>query len=319
MSAMPDDPDHFVAWARGDREFVREALARLHEVHGIPLDVAFSKLSRKQRDLLLNGAANGVRKTEPAGQRHRRKPSDPFGADFEGLLPNLRRRYDQGTWTERELLEPYRALRECPECNGERLNAASRAVKVHGRTISEYVSLPVSDAVEVFERLELSPRESLIAGRILREVRERLHFLNNVGVGYLTLHRGAATLSGGEGQRIRLATQIGSSLTGVLYVLDEPSIGLHQRDNRKLLDTLARLRDLGNTVIVVEHDEETIRRADYVVDLGPAAGVHGGEVIFQRREDGAVDEILAHPRPAEDAAEESGGDLDLERNALPRE
>ncbi len=197
------------------------------------------------------------------------------------MIPNLRRRYEQGNWVEQEALEPYRALRPCPTCQGERLKAQSRAVKVKGRTISEYVGLPISEVVRVIDSLELSDRESLIASRILREIRDRLHFLNDVGVGYLTLGRSAATLSGGEGQRIRLATQIGSNLTGVLYVLDEPSIGLHQRDNRALLSTLARLRDLGNTVVVVEHDEETIRTADYVIDLGPGAGEHGGHVIFQ--------------------------------------
>ena len=147
--------------------------------------------------------------------------------------------------------------------------------------MADYVSLPISEATVVFDAFALTEREALIASRVLREIRERLRFLYDVGVGYLTLNRSAATLSGGEGQRIRLATQIGANLTGVLYVLDEPSIGLHQRDNRKLLATLARLRDLGNTVVVVEHDEETIRTADYVVDLGPGAGEHGGDVIFQ--------------------------------------
>jgi excinuclease ABC subunit A len=154
-------------------------------------------------------------------------------------------------------------------------------VKVKGRGIAEYVNQPISDALAVFESFQLTEREALVAGRVLREIRERLRFLDDVGVGYLTLNRSAATLSGGEGQRIRLATQIGANLTGVLYVLDEPSIGLHQRDNRRLLTTLSRLRDLGNTVVVVEHDEETIRTADYVVDLGPGAGEHGGHVIFQ--------------------------------------
>jgi len=147
--------------------------------------------------------------------------------------------------------------------------------------MSDYVNLPISEALDVFETLYLTDREAIIAERVLKEIQERLRFLNDVGVGYLTLGRSAATLSGGEGQRIRLATQIGANLTGVLYVLDEPSIGLHQRDNRKLLSTLARLRDLGNTVIVVEHDEETIRVADYVIDLGPGAGDLGGHVIFQ--------------------------------------
>ena len=172
-------------------------------------------------------------------------------------------------------------LRECPDCHGHRLKAQSLSVKVKGRGIADYVSLPISEAVDVFDAFELTERETLIASRVMREIRDRVRFLHDVGVGYLTLNRSAATLSGGEGQRIRLATQIGAHLSGVLYVLDEPSIGLHQRDNRKLLSTLSRLRDLGNTVVVVEHDEETIRTADYVVDLGPGAGEHGGTVIFQ--------------------------------------
>jgi excinuclease ABC subunit A len=187
-----------------------------------------------------------------------------------------------------EDLEPYRTLRECPACHGHRLKAQSLSVKVKGRGIADYVNLPISEATRLFESLELTERETLIANRVLREIRERLRFLDEVGVGYLTLNRSAATLSGGEGQRIRLATQIGANLTGVLYVLDEPSIGLHQRDNRKLLSTLLRLRDLGNTVIVVEHDEETIRTADYVVDLGPGAGEHGGHVIFQGRPEALI-------------------------------
>jgi excinuclease ABC subunit A len=155
--------------------------------------------------------------------------------------------------------------------------------------MAEYVTLPISSAVDVFNAFELTERETLIASRVLREIQDRLRFLNDVGVGYLTLNRSAATLSGGEGQRIRLATQIGANLTGVLYVLDEPSIGLHQRDNRKLLATLSHLRDLGNTVVVVEHDEETIRTADYVVDLGPGAGEHGGQLIFQGRPEQLLD------------------------------
>jgi excinuclease ABC subunit A len=272
-------------WARGDRAFVREALDRLRAVHGIDPDVGFGKLPRKQRDLLLHGTG-GARRAD--GSR-RRRSVDPFGEDFEGLLPNLRRRYEDGTWSERELLEPYRALRECSACHGERLRPESRAVRFKGRSIAEYVSLPLAEARRAFDGIVLDAREIPVAGRILREIRDRLRFLTDVGVGYLTLARSAASLSGGEGQRIRLATQIGASLTGVLYVLDEPSIGLHQRDNRQLLQTLCRLRDLGNTVIVVEHDEETIRTADYVVDLGPGAGEHGGEVIFQ----GTPDLLLA--------------------------
>ena len=167
----------------------------------------------------------------------------------------------------------------CQECNGQRLRSDSLSVRVGGRGIADYTSLPIEDSVEAFEQIKLNPREEQIAGGILREIRNRLRFLKTVGLGYLTLDRTSSTLSGGEGQRIRLATQIGSQLRGVLYVLDEPSIGLHPRDNQKLLETLTALRDLGNTVLVVEHDEETIRRADYVVDLGPGAGAHGGEVV----------------------------------------
>jgi excinuclease ABC subunit A len=272
-------------WAKGDRKLVREALNTLGKTFGIDLALPFRRLPKKLRDLIFFGASGGAGRAESAGAKKKttksRDRKDPFGAGFEGLVPNLRRRYEEGSWLDREDLEPFRALRPCPTCTGERLKAQSLAVRVKGRTISEYVNLPISEAVRTFDALELSDRETLIANRILREIRDRLHFLFDVGVGYLTLGRSAATLSGGEGQRIRLATQIGSNLTGVLYVLDEPSIGLHQRDNRALLSTLARLRDLGNTVIVVEHDEETIRTADYVVDLGPGAGEHGGHVIFQ--------------------------------------
>ncbi len=247
------------AWARGDRKLVREALQGLSRDFGIDLTVPFGKLPRKHREVVLFGA----------------------GKSFEGILPNLRRRYDEGTWAEQAELEPYRSLRPCAVCGGRRLKAQSLSVRVKGRTIADYVDLPIAEALRAVDGLQLTDREAIIAERILREIQDRLRFLNDVGVGYLTLGRSAATLSGGEGQRIRLATQIGANLTGVLYVLDEPSIGLHQRDNRKLLATLARLRDLGNTVIVVEHDEETIRTADYVIDLGPGAGEHGGHVIFQ--------------------------------------
>ena len=271
-------------WAKGDRKLVREALGSLSRTFTIDLALPFRRLSKKIRDILFFGAAGAGRRGDADSTRKKtknREAKDPFGSGFEGLVPNLRRRYEEGTWLDQENLEPYRALRPCPTCSGERLKSQSRAVRVKGRTMSEYVGLPISEAVRVFDTLELSDREGLIANRILREIRDRLHFLDDVGVGYLTLGRSAATLSGGEGQRIRLATQIGSNLTGVLYVLDEPSIGLHQRDNRALLSTLARLRDLGNTVVVVEHDEETIRTADYVIDLGLGAGEHGGRVIFQ--------------------------------------
>jgi excinuclease ABC subunit A len=293
-------------WARGDRKLVKQAITTLARTYGIDPDVPFARLPKKHRDLVLFGpggakAARAARAVAPPDAdpeeedeepsfelpRGRRAPSepDPFGRGFEGVIPNLRRRYEEGSWAVQDDLEPYRTLRECPACHGQRLRPESLAVRVKGRGIADYVNLPISEALGVFDGLELTEREALIATRVLREIRERLQFLHDVGVGYLTLNRSAATLSGGEGQRIRLATQIGANLTGVLYVLDEPSIGLHQRDNRKLLTTLARLRDLGNTVIVVEHDEETIRTADYVVDLGPGAGEHGGEVIFQGRPD----------------------------------
>ena len=293
-------------WARGDRKLVREAVMTLARTYGLDPDAPFNKLPRKHRELVLFGPAGAAKQEKVAAKaaaarvaadeededddeefelpRRRstaKSEADPFGRNFEGVIPNLRRRYVEGSWAVEEDLEPYRTLRECPACHGQRLKPQSLAVKVKGRGIADYVSVPISDALAVFESFELSEREALIAGRVLREIRERLRFLDDVGVGYLTLNRSAATLSGGEGQRIRLATQIGANLTGVLYVLDEPSIGLHQRDNRRLLTTLSRLRDLGNTVVVVEHDEETIRTADYVVDLGPGAGEHGGHVIFQ--------------------------------------
>jgi excinuclease ABC subunit A len=250
-------------WAKGDRKLVREALQSLNREFGIELTIPFSRLPKKQRDLLMFGTPRGT------------------SQKFEGIVPNLRRRYEDGTWAEQAELELYRTLRACPTCGGRRLKQESLSVRVKGRTIADYVDLPISEALTSFDSLQLTDREAIIAERILREIQDRVRFLHDVGVGYPTLGRSAATLSGGEGQRIRLATQIGANLTGVLYVLDEPSIGLHQRDNRKLLTTLARLRDLGNTVVVVEHDEETIRTADWVIDLGPGAGEHGGHVIFQ--------------------------------------
>ena len=270
-------------WTAGDRTLVREALTGLSRHFGVDLDTPFNRLPPRLRKILLDGPAKTTSHPVAPAKRTSRgaKTTAPFGRDFEGILPNLRRRYAAGSWSQQELLEPLRSLQTCSGCQGERLRPASRAVRVKGRTIAEFLTLPIAEAVEAFGAITLSERESLVAERVLREIRDRLGFLNDVGVGYLTLARGAATLSGGEGQRIRLATQIGANLTGVLYVLDEPSIGLHQRDNRLLLSTLARLRDLGNTVVVVEHDEETIRASDYVVDLGPGAGEHGGEVIFQ--------------------------------------
>ncbi len=215
-----------------------------------------------------------------------------FRKPFEGVIPSLMRRHRE---TEspglREEIERYMSLEPCAACEGARLKPESLAVRVAGQNIAHYTALTIKDAVRTFADLRLSERDRHIVHQVLKEIRERLGFLLNVGLGYLSLSRTAATLSGGEGQRIRLATQIGSRLTGVLYVLDEPSIGLHQRDNRKLLDTLCAMRDLGNTVIVVEHDEETIRSADHVVDLGPGAGEEGGRIVAQ----GTPAEVAAHP------------------------
>jgi excinuclease ABC subunit A len=207
-------------------------------------------------------------------------------------MPSLERRLKE-TEAEsvRESLAEYQRQRPCPDCAGARLRKEARVVRIGGVAIHELTGRSVRECGEFFRGVELDTREREIAERILKEINDRLGFLDAVGLEYLTLDRGAATLSGGEGQRIRLATQIGSSLVGVLYILDEPSIGLHQRDNSRLLATLKRLRDLGNTVIVVEHDEETIASADWVVDMGPGAGRHGGGVVAA----GTPEEIRAHP------------------------
>ena len=212
---------------------------------------------------------------------HRGNRRINFTRPFEGVISNLERRYvDTDSYQTREEIKQYMNFRPCNECSGTRLNRISRSVKVSGKTIADIGILSIEKAHDFFENIALSEKESLIAKRILKEITDRLNFLTNVGLSYLTIDRSATTLSGGESQRIRLATQIGSKLTGVLYVLDEPSIGLHQRDNRRLLETLLKMRDMGNTVLVVEHDEETILSADYVVDMGPAAGIKGGEVVF---------------------------------------
>ena len=212
---------------------------------------------------------------------------------FEGIIPNLERRYrETQSDAMRKELEDYMSTKPCPDCGGERLSEISRAVTVGGMRIMDFCKLPVRQALEFMENLKLEGNLATVAEQIVREIKSRLSFLQSVGLQYLTLSRAAATLSGGESQRIRLATQIGSSLMGVLYILDEPSIGLHQRDNDKLLDTLRHLRDLGNTLIVVEHDEDTIRSADYIVDIGPGAGIHGGELVAS----GSLDDIIAEKR-----------------------
>ena len=276
-------------WRARTGYFYLPILEALGEHYGFTLDTSFSTLDEKIRHILLHGSAGEEIRFhyEQGGQRvYYRRP-------FEGLIPNLERRLKESeSEQQRERLEEFLSSRPCPACAGARLKPAALAVRIGGKNIREICALSVTAAQEFFAALQLPPREAEIARRVLKEVRERLAFLAGVGLDYLTLDRTAGTLSGGEGQRIRLATQVGSSLVGVLYILDEPSIGLHQRDNRRLLDTLKRLRDLGNTVLVVEHDEETILEADHVIDMGPGAGVHGGEIVAQ----GPPAAIIADPQ-----------------------
>jgi excinuclease ABC subunit A len=247
--------------------------------YGIDLEAPFEKLPKKQRDVVLYGSGEerlSFRYPDERGRMTTRVHR------FEGILPNLERRYrETESDAVREELAKYLSNKPCPECNGERLNRQARHVYVNETRLPEIANFSIREGVRFFEQLQLPGHKQAIAAKIIKEISARLGFLNNVGLDYLTLARSAETLSGGEAQRIRLASQIGAGLVGVMYVLDEPSIGLHQRDNRRLLDTLVRLRDLGNTVIVVEHDEEAIRAADHVVDIGPGAGVHGGEIVGQ--------------------------------------
>ncbi len=245
--------------------------------YGISLDVPVKNLKPEELGIFLYGTG---------GEKIRVDVINSFGggyrfSDFEGVINNLERRYkDSGSSYSRDDIENnYMSDTICPDCHGERLKKESLAVTVNGINISDFCKMSVSDALDFVENMKLSERDMLIGERILKEIKERLNFLKSVGLEYLSLSRSAGTLSGGESQRIRLATQIGSSLMGVLYILDEPSIGLHQRDNDKLIATLHRLRDMGNTVIVVEHDEDTMLAADYIVDIGPGAGVHGGEIV----------------------------------------
>jgi excinuclease ABC subunit A len=250
-------------------------------------DMPWEDLPEDVRECFLYGT-NGERIYISYRNRYGRRRS--YTTSFEGIVPNLERRYKEtDSDYSREKIEEYMSVRPCPECKGARLRPESLAVKVGGLGINEVTRMSARRAIQWFEELELSDTERQIARLVLREIDERLRFLDSVGVGYLSLERAAATLSGGEAQRIRLATQIGSSLVGVLYILDEPSIGLHQRDNERLIATLERLRDLGNTVIVVEHDEGTMRAADHVVDLGPGAGEHGGHLVAE----GTPDEVCA--------------------------
>jgi excinuclease ABC subunit A len=264
-------------------------LDALAKAYSFDIRTPFKELPQAAREVILSGS--GGKKVEfwweeDGGRRH------TYQKEFEGVLNNLERRWKETESEQvREELEKYMNVMPCPSCNGARLKKEALHVLVAGRNIQELTALAITDGLDFFSSLELGQKDAEIARRILKEIRERLSFLINVGLDYLTLDRTAGTLSGGEGQRIRLATQIGSSLVGVLYILDEPSIGLHQRDNGRLLQALKRLRDIGNTVLVVEHDEETILEADHVLDMGPGAGVHGGEVVAQ----GTPAEIMANP------------------------
>jgi len=264
-------------WAASASQYYEQITLALAEQYGVDLDTPWQELPPEHRDLYLHGTG-GERVLVSYRNRYGRRRS--YAMRFEGIVPNLERRYrETDSDGMREKIEEFMAVVPCPACGGSRLRPESRAVLVGGMAIHEFTALSVRQALRWLGDVVLTETERHIARLIFREIEERLRFLDDVGIGYLTLERAAATLSGGEAQRIRLATQIGSALVGVLYVLDEPSIGLHQRDNSKLIGTLERLRDLGNTVLVVEHDEQTMRAADHLVDLGPGAGEHGGRVV----------------------------------------
>jgi excinuclease ABC subunit A len=266
-------------WANSTSNYYEQMTEAIAEMYDVDLDTPWEELSDEQRDAFLYGTGDEPVQVTYKNRFGRRRS---YASRFEGVVKGLQRRYREtdSEWT-REKIEEYMSLRACPVCGGARLRAESRAVLVGGTRIEDFCALSARRALEWLDEVELSETDRHVARLILREISERLRFLENVGIGYLSMDRAAATLSGGEAQRIRLATQIGSSLVGVLYILDEPSIGLHQRDNSKLIATLERLRDLGNTVIVVEHDEQTMRAADHLVDLGPGAGEHGGRIVAQ--------------------------------------
>lgn len=279
----------FEAWAGSTSNYYPQFLASVCEHYSIATDVPVGELKEGEWHTLLYGTG---------GEKIRFHYENEFGrtrealVPFEGIIPNLERRYrDTASNGIREFIEGFMSAKPCPSCKGQRLKPESLAVTVGGQNMAYVTSLSIGESVAFFEDLKLSEKDMTIAHLILREIRSRLGFLTNVGLDYLTLSRAAGTLSGGEAQRIRLATQIGSSLMGVLYILDEPSIGLHQRDNDRLIQTLVHMRNLGNTLIVVEHDEDTMLAADYIIDIGPGAGIHGGQIIAA----GTPKEVMEHP------------------------
>ena len=264
-------------WRSAHTQYFKRMLESVANVNEIDLDAPWHTLSAKHQKLILHGAKGKM--TVKYKNRYGRSRS--YSTEYEGVIPWIRRRHEgsDSEWA-REQYEGYMRLVACSKCGGARLKPASLAVTINDKNISEVSDMSIEDSAKFLGALELSDRDQLIAERVMKQINERLGFLLDVGLDYLTLSRPAGTLAGGEAQRIRLASQIGSGLVGTLYVLDEPSIGLHQRDNRRLIDTLLRLRDLGNTVIVVEHDEDTINEADWIIDIGPGAGEHGGEVVY---------------------------------------
>jgi excinuclease ABC subunit A len=283
-ASLPSDKQELMGAAdKQGSAYLRSALVAAVKNFKADPHAPFNELPKEARDAFFYGTN---------GQLTFRQGSYTYQSEWKGAVRWLRERMNEAPSEKVRLaLEELVSPVTCPDCKGKRLQPESLAVKLGGRGIADYTALPIEDAIAAFDRIKLNEREGQIAGLVLREIKDRLRFLESVGLGYITLDRPSATLSGGEGQRIRLATQIGSQLRGVLYVLDEPSIGLHPRDNQRLLETLCALRDLGNTVLVVEHDEETIRRADYVVDLGPGAGAHGGEMVAA----GTPDEVACNP------------------------
>ncbi|HKH30783.1 MAG TPA: excinuclease ABC subunit UvrA [Gaiellaceae bacterium] len=273
------DDGALVPWAVGNSGFYESVITAIAERYEIPTDVAWQELSQQQQDYFLYGTRGDKVYVAYRNRMGRRRS---YMLTFEGIVSSLQRRYKEtDSSTQRERIEEYMSFRPCPACKGARLKPEVLAVTVGERNIHEFTQMSVTRALEFVDSLALTETEQLIGHRIIKEIRERLTFLDDVGVGYLDLDRASGTLSGGEAQRLRLATQIGSQLVGVLYILDEPSIGLHQRDNDRLIGTLERLRDLGNTVLVVEHDEQMMRTAEWLVDMGPGAGEHGGHVVAE--------------------------------------